>query len=187
MRRIDQALRAGGRFLQAGCPSFFPTAKNGIQMKLKPAIANGLAVTLHYRLTLGDGTIVDDTFEGDPLVYVHGSGELVDGLERQLAGMRAGQASTILVEPEDAYGDREAGAEVVSPRSQFPPELDLQPGMMFQAEGPSGAVRVWVQQVEEEEVTVTSNHPLSGERLSFDVKVLGVREADPEKAAAPST
>ena len=57
---------------------------------MKPAIADGHVVTIHYRLTLDDGSIADQSFGGEPLVYLHGAQNIVPGLERQLAGKNVG-------------------------------------------------------------------------------------------------
>lgn len=151
------------------------------------AIADGLAVTLHYRLTSSDGSTVDESPDGDPLVYVHGTGALVPGLERELGGKRAGDQCRIVVEPADAYGLRDPSGDVAVPRSQFPPGVDLEPGMSFQAEGPDGPAQVWITRVGDDAVTISTDHPLAGERLTFDVRVLEVREATDEERNPPDT
>jgi FKBP-type peptidyl-prolyl cis-trans isomerase SlyD len=70
----------------------------------------------------------------------------------------------------------------VVPRSSFPPEVDVQSGMQFAAEGPEGQpVRVWVSDVTDEQVTVDVNHPLAGVTLHFAVKVEGIRDATAEE------
>ena len=144
---------------------------------MKSVIADGQTVTIHYRLTLDDGTVADDSFGGEPLVYQHGERHIVPGLERGLAGKRVGDECQIEVQPADGYGNLDPAAEQSVSRSQFPPDLDLQPGMSFQADGPQGPVPVWVRSVDGDSVTITGNHPLAGQRLTFDVRVMDVREA----------
>ncbi|MEL6904354.1 MAG: peptidylprolyl isomerase [Planctomycetota bacterium] len=150
-------------------------------------IADGLAVTLHYRLKLSDGTTVSDTFPDEPVVFVHGSGLLVPGLERELLGKSAGATCTVVLEPEDGYGERDADAVRTFQRSMFPDGSEIEPGVSFSGQSPHGSIQLWVTSVSRDEVTVTSNHPLAGERLHYEVEIVEVREATPEEAAPPDT
>ena len=89
---------------------------------MKPAIADGHAITIHYRLTLDDGCIADDSFGGEPLVYLHGARNVVPGLERQLTGKHVGDTCEVEVPPSlhflSADLARESVDEVLS-RSPF--------------------------------------------------------------------
>lgn len=146
-------------------------------------IAKGHSVTIQYRLTLDDGAIVEDSFVGEPKVYVHGSGRMVPGLERQLTGKSAGDEFDLTVEAAEAYGEYDPSAEQVVTRAQFPAEADIRPGVSFQAEGPKGVVSVWVNKIEGGNVTITTNHPLAGQRLTYRVRIVDVREASAKQAA----
>ncbi|MCA8951533.1 MAG: peptidylprolyl isomerase [Planctomycetes bacterium] len=149
---------------------------------MKPAIADGHAVTIHYRLTLDDGTIADDSFGGDPLVYLHGASNIVPGLEKELLGKNVGETCEVEVAPAEGYGEYDPTAEQSVPKSAFPPNAPLEPGMSFQTRGPRGQpMPVWVRKIEEENVIITANHPLAGQRLSFKVEVVDVREATAEE------
>ncbi len=152
---------------------------------MKPAIADGYAVTIHYRLTLDDGTVADESFGRSPFLYVHGAGDIVPGLERELSGKHVGDECRVTVEAADGYGDYDTKAEQAVARQQFPADANLRPGMSFQADGPQGSVRVWVRSVNDEEVVITTNHPLSGKRLTFDVQVLDVRETNADESREP--
>ncbi|MCR9247518.1 MAG: peptidylprolyl isomerase [bacterium] len=140
------------------------------------AIAEGHTVTIHYRLTLDDGTVAEDSHGGEPLIYQHGKRHIVPGLERGLAGRRVGDECEINVEPADGYGEFDPSVERSVPRTQFPAGVELQPGMSFQAQGPRGPIPVWVTKVESDSVTVSMNHPLAGQRLRFQLAVVDVRE-----------
>ena len=143
-------------------------------------ISSGQRVSLQYRLTLDDGTVVEDAMEAEPLVYVHGTGQMVPGLEKQLEGKGVGEECRLEVEAADAYGEYDPTAEQAVPRSQFPADADIRPGMSFQAEGPRGVVDVRVLKLNGDEVVITTNHPLAGHRLTFDVRVVDVRKATAE-------
>ena len=68
-------------------------------------------------------------------------------------------------------------------RTQFPPNVDVEVGMEFETDGGHGQ-SVRVVKVEGDSVTIDANHPLAGEVLSFDIKVVSVREATEEEIAA---
>lgn len=143
-------------------------------------IANGQRVSIRYRLTTDDGTIVEDIMADEPLIYVHGTGAVVPGLERQLAGKRPGDACRIEVPASEAYGEYDPAAEQAVARQQFPSHLVPEPGRTFEAEGPRGVVRVRVLRVDGDDVVITTNHPLAGQRLTYDVRVIDVRDATAE-------
>lgn len=151
------------------------------------AIADGHAVSIHYRLTLEDGSTADDSTGGEPLEYIHGTQSILPGLERGLVGKHAGDECEVVLEPEEGYGSHDPALDHSVARSKFPAGVDLQPGMTFQAERPQGPVQVWVSEVRAEEVVVSTNHPLAGKRLKFSVQVVGVRQATPEEQAPPET
>ena len=142
------------------------------------SIADGAVVTIHYRLTLDDGSIADSSFGGEPLAYLHGHGNLVPGLERQLAGRKPGDAFEALVDAVEGYGEFDPDGERRLPRSAFPKDVELHPGMGFHTEDRAGNVLpLFVKELAGDEVVVTTNHPLAGQRLSFKIEVLQIRRA----------
>ncbi|MBL8734331.1 MAG: peptidylprolyl isomerase [Planctomycetes bacterium] len=149
---------------------------------MKPAIADGHVVTLHYRLTLDDGSIADESFGGDPLTYLHGAHNIVPGLERQLTGKNAGDKCDVVVPSREGYGDYDPAADQTVPRTAFPPNVDLQVGMSFQTRTRSGQqIPVWVRNIKDDQITVSANHPLAGQQLNFHVEVVDVRRATAEE------
>ena len=145
---------------------------------MKPAIADGHAVTIHYRLTLDDGSIADESFGGEPLVYLHGAQNIVPGLERQLAGKKVGDKLEVTVPANEGYGEYDPTAEQTVPKTSFPPNVELKPGASFQTRGRNGQpVPVWIRALKGDQVIVTGNHPMAGQRLNFSVEILDVRRA----------
>ena len=147
-------------------------------------IAANKAVSIDYTLTNDAGEVIDSSAGGAPLVYLHGAGNIIVGLEKALAGKQAGDEIEVAIEPEEAYG--EYSAELVSTlnRSLFEGVDELEVGMQFHASAPDGGMQVvTIRDIEGNDVTVDGNHPLAGQRLSFDVKVVQVREASPEEIA----
>lgn len=149
---------------------------------MSKAISAGQSVSIHFRLTLDDGTLLEDTDGKDPVTFRYGAGEMLPALEAQLTGKRVGDACVVELAPADAYGEYDPAAEQTLPRAKFPSDADLQPGSSFQARGPRGEVTCHVLRLDAEDVVITTNHPLAGQRLTFQVRVVDVRAAVPKPA-----
>lgn len=147
-------------------------------------IADKTYVAMDYCLKLDSGEEADCSQEGQPLTFITGTGQIIPGLDNAISGMSAGESATVTVEPEDAYGPMQDDLLQTVPRSQFPADQDVQPGMAFQAQGPNGPFMIVVKTVDDDNVTVDLNHPMAGQRLHFDVKIVEVREPSSEELAA---
>ena len=141
------------------------------------AITDGLVVSIHYSLKDDEGDLIDSS-EGEPLSYLHGAGNIVPGLERQLTGKAVGDKVHAVVAPEDGYGERTGPEPQAVPRDQFPAGADIEEGMQIMARGPNGkSFPLWVVAVNKDSVTLDHNHPLAGVTLHFDVEVTEIRDA----------
>jgi FKBP-type peptidyl-prolyl cis-trans isomerase SlyD len=144
-------------------------------------ISKGKVASFHYTLTNDQGTILDRSESEEPLSYIHGFGMIIPGLEQALVGRSTGDTFRITIEPAEAYGERhEELIQNISP-SVFPEDLKIEPGMQFHAQTEDGTQLITVMKVEDEQVTIDANHPLAGERLTFQVEVTGIREATEEE------
>lgn len=140
-------------------------------------------VSMSYLLRNGQGEELDRSEEGSPLVYLHGSGQIVPGLEKQLEGLSQGdRREKIEVAPEEAYGEMREELMLSVSRQQFPAEAEIEPGMRFWANTPEGEQHPFtVIEVEGDEVKIDGNHPLAGQTLYFDVTIDEVRVATKEE------
>ncbi|MEQ1501650.1 MAG: peptidylprolyl isomerase [Myxococcota bacterium] len=140
-------------------------------------IGDGKVAMFHYTLTNDAGEVLDTSSGREPLAYLHGAGNIVPGLERELEGKSTGAKFDAVVAPQDGYGLRQGAAQPVE-RTAFPPNVTIEPGMMFQAQTPDGTViPLWVDRVDETTVWVDENHPLAGVTLHFAIEITGVRDA----------
>ncbi|GGS19704.1 FKBP-type peptidyl-prolyl cis-trans isomerase [Deinococcus knuensis] len=142
-------------------------------------ITQDKVVELDYKLTV-NGEIVDQSEAGEPLVYLHGHHNIIEGLEKKLEGKAAGDSFQVTVQPEQGYGPRdEENVEDLS-REDF--EDDIEVGQTYYAQAEDGSVIPFtVMAVEGDVVKVDFNPPLAGMVLDFDVTVLAVRDATPEE------
>lgn len=147
-------------------------------------IAANKAVSIDYTLSNDAGEVIDSSAGGAPLVYLHGAGNIIVGLEKALVGKQAGDEVDVSIEPEEAYG--EYSAELVSTlgRNLFEGVDVLEVGMQFHASAPNGGMQiVTIRDIDGDDITVDGNHPLAGQRLNFKVKVVDVRDASAEEIA----
>lgn len=146
-------------------------------------IADQRAVLMHYTLTNDRGEVLDSSSGGEPLAYLHGNGNIIPGLEKALAGKKAGDKLQVKVAPAEGYGERDERLIQQVPRRAFQGVQDIRPGMSFHAQGSHGPMQVTVTRVAGDMVTVDGNHPLAGESLNFDVEIVEVRAATAEEMA----
>lgn len=140
-------------------------------------IGDGIVASFHYTLKNGEGEVLDTSTGREPLDYLHGGGNIVPGLERELAGKHVGDKFEAVVAPADGYGERDGKPQAVD-RTAFPAGMPIEVGMMLQAQTPEGdVIPLWVDRVEEERVWVDENHPLAGVTLHFSVEVVRIRDA----------
>lgn len=147
-------------------------------------IADKCVVSIHYTLTNDANEILDSSEGRDPLLYLHGAQNIIPGLENALLDKKAGDKLSVSVAPEEGYGAHHPELVQKVPKSAFQGVDEIQPGMNFQAQTPTGQVQqIVVVEVTEEEVTVDANHPLAGQQLHFAVSIEDVREASDEEMA----
>ena len=144
-------------------------------------VAGQKVVAIRYTLKGDGGEVLDASVDGEPLVYLHGFGNIIPGLEAALEGKSAGDKVSVTVTPEQGYGLRDEGLVQSVARSAFPGVDELAPGMRFQAGGPQGTRVVVITQVAKDLVTVDANHPLAGQTLHFEVELATVRDATREE------
>ena len=140
-------------------------------------------VLIHYVLTNDDKEVLDSSEGQDPLVYLHGTGHLISGLEAQLLGKTAGDKLDVTVQPGDGYGEFNEELVQVVPSDVFDGVESIEPGMQFQTSNEDGSdgETITVVSVENDEVTIDGNHTLAGVTLHFAVDIIEVREATAEE------
>jgi FKBP-type peptidyl-prolyl cis-trans isomerase SlyD len=149
-------------------------------------IANDSVVSFHYRVGTVEGEPVDKSEKDEPLVYLHGSGQIVSGLEEALGGHEPGDHIDARITPEAGYGVYDERLDLKIPLKAFPDgaRARLEPGFRFVASHPfeeEDEIMYTVVVVEEDGVLVTGNHPLAGKTLLFEVDIVAVRAATAEE------
>ena len=146
-------------------------------------IADQRVAYLHYVLTDDSGEVLDRSAPDEPLAYLHGSGNIIPGLEKALVGRSKGDKLKVTVAPEDAYGERSNDMMQQMPRRAFKGIPDLKVGMRLHAQSDHGPQVVTVTRIAGDMVTIDANHPMAGMTLHFDVEIADVRAATAEEMA----
>lgn len=135
---------------------------------------SGDTVRVHYTGRLQDGAEFDSSRDRQPIEFQLGAGQVIRGFDDAVAGMQPGDEQTITVAAEDAYGAHRDELVFRIPRDQIPAEIDPQVGQQLQmAQGDNVSV-VTIRQVTEDAVQLDANHPLAGEELTFDLKLVEI-------------
>lgn len=145
-------------------------------------IADGKVVSIHYTLTNDAGDTLDTSDGRPPMAYLHGSGNIVPGLEEGLTGHAAGDKLAVDVPPEKGYGLHNGEEPQGVKRTEFPKDMELHEGMPIRAEdGEGNTVVLWIVKAEGAWVHLDINHPLAGETLHFAIEIAEVRDASAEE------
>ncbi|UUO05524.1 peptidylprolyl isomerase [Blastopirellula sp. J2-11] len=145
-------------------------------------IGKNTVVTIDYTLKDAEGEIIDTSSGAEPLVYLHGIGALIAGMESALDGKSPGDEFQIVITPEQGYGeyDEEDVMEIDLAAFEDPSQVQVGMELVLETED-EGEFAAVVTEVGEEAAIVDRNHPLAGMTLHFEVAVRAVRKATPEE------
>ncbi|HEB67912.1 MAG TPA: FKBP-type peptidyl-prolyl cis-trans isomerase [Gammaproteobacteria bacterium] len=139
-------------------------------------IGPGCRVTMHFTITLEDGTVADTSREGEPLTFTMGDGSLIEGLELALYGLKAGDRQVVTMDPREAFGFPDPDNVHRLPRGEFPADMPPEEGQIVSFSTPSGEeIPGAIVEVGEDEVTVDFNHPLAGHEIVFDTEIIAIQ------------
>uniref|UniRef100_UPI00351B7FEA FKBP-type peptidyl-prolyl cis-trans isomerase n=1 Tax=Endozoicomonas sp. Mp262 TaxID=2919499 RepID=UPI00351B7FEA len=143
-------------------------------------IADKKVVLIHYTLKNKSGELLDSSEGHEPLAYLHGMGNIVEGLENALTGKQAGDKLEVNVEAAEAYGEYDESLVQPVPRKEFG-DHPVEVGSQFHADTAIGPRIVTVTAIEGDDVVIDANHALAGEDLNFNVEIVEVRDASEEE------
>ncbi|WP_148255229.1 FKBP-type peptidyl-prolyl cis-trans isomerase [Aidingimonas lacisalsi] len=138
-------------------------------------IEEGMEVTLHFSLKLEDGTVVDSTHDKSPATFQVGDGNLPPGFEAPIKGLTEGESGSFEISPEHGFGQHNPQNVQMLKRDDFD-ELEPEEGMVMSfTDAAGGEIPGVIARIDDSQVEVDFNHPLSGRTLTFDVDVISVR------------
>jgi FKBP-type peptidyl-prolyl cis-trans isomerase SlpA len=147
---------------------------------LQPLIVTeGAYLTLHYRLAAMDGTDIVSTFQANPATLQLGTGQLAPFLEACLIGLPEGEQRTFELPPEQAFGMRNPeliqriSRATLDENSAQDAQYAIGDLIDFAAPG-GGRFAGVLRDINAEDALFDFNHPLAGESLKFEVKIIGI-------------
>jgi len=147
--------------------------------------AQNNTVTVKSTGKLADGTTFDASPEDSPLSFIIGRGEVIKGFEAAVLGMAEGETKTVVIEPNQAYGESNPALTEEISRTDLPENLELTVGGQLEVTQKDGSLLLFmIDKVTEDTVTLDANHPLAGKALTFDIEMLEVDTA-PSKELPP--
>jgi FKBP-type peptidyl-prolyl cis-trans isomerase 2 len=174
MKRLPSGVSAALSILAlAACGgALAETAQDADEEKI--VIEEGRTVSIEYTLKLDDGTVADTNVGGDPLVYTQGNGQILPALEKNLEGMTTEDTRAVHLSAAEGYGEVNDELYREVPPEQIPEEA-REIGQILYGEGPNGQpFQVRVHEVREETIVLDFNHPLAGQALNFDIRIVAV-------------
>ena len=146
-------------------------------------VENGAYISVEYTGKLGNGEVFDSSQGGQPLEVHMGAGRMIQGFEAQLLGMVLNEKKVFTLSPEDAYGLRNDDLMQSIPRSEVPPDMEVEIGMIVGLMTEEGnQVPARVVRMDDAQLTMDLNHPLAGESLTFEIEVVGISSTPTQEA-----
>jgi len=138
-------------------------------------ITQGMEVTAAYRFQDEHGILIDSSEQSGAMVFVHGEGSVLPGIEAALEGCVSGQKLSITLPPEQAFGPHRPELVFEAPLANLPPDTVIAPGVeLFAGSGDRPKFRLRIVKATEDGALLDGNHPLAGKTLSIDLEVVQV-------------
>ena len=138
-------------------------------------------VLMHYSIALTNGIEIESSFNDEPVEINMGSGDVTEGMELALFGLKEGDKQTLTLTAEQGFGLRDEDNIHEMPLSDFPEDLLPEVGLSYSFESPEdGEIPGTVLSIKDDMVEIDFNHPLAGQEIVFTVDILGVNNAQAE-------
>lgn len=138
-------------------------------------------VLMHYSIALTDGNVIESSFDDEPVEITMGTGDVTNGMELALFGLKEGDTQTLTLTPEQGFGLRDEDNISEMPLADFPEDLPPAVGLSFSFETPDEQeIPGTVIRIKDDFAEVDFNHPLAGHEIIFTVTILGVNNANAE-------
>ena len=131
----------------------------------------GDPVSINYTGKLEDGTVFDSSDGRDAFQFEAGSPEIIPGMNAAVIGMKVGEAKTVQISPDQAYGEFEQELVLRVAADKVPPDVKVGDAL---SDGTESGMNWLVTEMTGEEVVLDGNHPLAGKTLVFDIELVGI-------------
>lgn len=133
-------------------------------------------VTIHFSLSLADGTPVDGTPDGEPMTFTMGDGAMIPAFEQVILGLGIGDKQQASLDPRDTFGFPDEENKHWMKKSDFDLDVDFEEGLMIEFSTPAGdEIPGILMEIAEDEVLIDFNHPLAGFEVVFAVEIVAIK------------
>jgi len=138
-------------------------------------------ILMHYSIALTNGTMIESSFDDEPVQVAMGNGDITEGMELAIFGLQEGDSQTLTLTAEQGFGVRDEDNVHQMPLTDFPDELPPEIGLSYSFESPEGdEIPGTVVSIKKDSVEIDFNHPLAGQEIVFSVEILGINNAHAE-------
>ena len=134
-------------------------------------------VTLSFKLYDAANKLIEETDE--PVAYLHGHAGIFPKVEAALANKAVGDAVSVTLEPDDAFGDYDTALMRIEPVDHLPPDAAVGGQLVSEQDGNEVVWRIT--DIADGKAVLDGNHELAGQRLRFDCKIVDIRPATQEE------
>ena len=139
-------------------------------------VENNNTIALHYTGTLNDGETFDSSEGREPLEFEVGTGMVIPGFDKAVIGMKVDETKKFTIPAEEAYGEAKEELVYEVPKASIPESLNPSVGQRLVSSLEDGRqIPVTVSDVSDETITLDANHPLAGQDLTFDIKIVSIK------------
>lgn len=175
MKVLSKCIFLAVFFISILCPNHAISQENDLKAPAKKIVKKNDKVKIQYTGTLKSGTIVDKTDEGEPIEFVAGEGQVLPGIDAAIIGMKLNEEKKFTVKAKDAFGKQDKSLIQKLPKLSHPNTPNLEKGAIITIFDKSGkSIPAKIIAIQKETITVDLNHPLAGEDLNFNVKVISI-------------
>jgi FKBP-type peptidyl-prolyl cis-trans isomerase SlyD len=139
-------------------------------------------VSLTYTITDENNEILERI--DMPVNYIHGrDSQVIDKIETALEGCEQGDEISVVLSPEEGFGEHQPELTFTDEINNVPPEF-RHIGAEVEFQNDKGESRMFrVSSIEDGKLTVDGNHPFAGKVITYNIKVNTVRDATPDEIA----
>lgn len=138
-------------------------------------VVKGDTVKVNYTGRFENGEVFDSSEGGEGIAFETGTGHVIPGFENAIIGMEIGQKKTVIIKPEEGYGEYDEEGLIELGKEDFPEDMELEVGMMLHLQDDHGhAIPVVVKEIRDDMVLLDENHPLAGKTLVFDIELVEI-------------
>ena len=147
------------------------------------SIKDDMVVQFNYTLRDEKGDVLESNEGREPIAYLHGHDNMMPGIEAAINGKEIGEKFTMNPPAADTYGERQEDSEQRVSVKHLVGAKVWKPGMAAVVNTEQGQRQVTIIKVGKFMATVDVNPPLSGRELTFDIEIVGARDASDEEIA----